>query len=59
MVDTNPAISAIYNFIVGFLAALGAVAVAAIVGLYYGGFFTFVAKHYPQSWLANLVGQLQ
>ena len=50
------AIGAILSMVRSLLAAIGLIACAAVVGLYFGGFFHHVAGKFPQGVVAFVLG---
>lgn len=46
----------IFNMLIGFFAALGLISGAAMVGLYFGGFFHWLAAKNPTGLLSYFLG---
>ena len=49
-------IGEIVSVVHSFLAAIGLIAIAVVVGLYFGGFFHHVAGKFPQGVVAFVLG---
>ena len=49
-------LSEIYRWIRALLAAIGLISLSAIIGLYCGGFFHYIARRNPGGVIATLLG---
>ncbi len=56
--DDQPPVSIqdVYNWMISMFAAIGMFACAGIVGLWFGGFFHYLAQKFPEGFIAWIVG---